>query len=408
MSKKKRHRSKLPRRSRSGAPGRCCLILIDEGPIRRAALAEYLKLEARGASLRAQIERFETVDRPAYERWEAATFGSLLTELREVRAALHQKLDLLEEIEEEMFWSGCSRLNAYRRVMKRLTDGPPEASESGADDFAEAEEEMGDADDPRLTGETGGLFGQSDLPPGLTAKDYDRMPRGAQREFRAFFESMAELYEIMTGNPAPTLEEALARDRARAGGHEFASHTAAKSGARANVPPAVDPVAARRKDLYRRIVRQLHPDAGGEFAARERELWHEAQAAHRDGDLERLEAVAARIELTHAGVSAQAPVGLLLRITRELQAALQSVRQQIERTKNHPAWRFQEKNERRGALESRRRRALDKQLAQSRNELGDATSRLDDLARRAAKPRKRKAAPRHGKAPSRPVQMDFF
>lgn len=105
---------------------------------------------------------------------------------------------------------------------------------------------------------------------------------------------------------------------------------------------------------------------------------------------------------------AQAPVGVLFKITRELRFALHAVRQQIERAKKHPAWRFQEKQGRPGALETRRRRALEKELKQSSNVLSDATAQFDDLARQAARTRNPKAPRPRNKAASSLVQMDFF
>ena len=377
------------------------LVLIDEGPIRRAALADYLALEREAAKLRAQIERFETVDCPAYERWDARTFGPLLTELRDLGAALGEKRRVLDAIEDEVLWSGCSELAAYRRVMKLLDEPPP--GPDADEDFSRDRDDGGDREDPDFSGEAGGMFGGSDLPPGVTAAHFERMSAAEKRSFRAFFETMADLYAAMTGQPAPSLDEALERDRHKRGG----------GGPRhqpAPAQPAVKRGADRLKELYRKVVRQLHPDANGEFAPRERELWHEVQAAYQARDLERLEAVAARVELGgDAAASARTSVGVLLRITREMREALQSVRRQLGRAKKQPAWRFPEKTNALAPLEARRRSQLERALGESRRELADATGILDDLARRAAQPRKKrgtKPAPPH--AMTRDDQMEFF
>ena len=386
---------KAPRRTRIRA-----LVLIDDEPIRREALADYLALEREAATLRAQIERFETVDIPAYERWDANTFGPLLTELREVSAKLGEKQRLLYAIEDEMLWSNCSRIAAYRRVMKLINEPPTEADEER--DFSRDRERTDDPEDPDFAGDAGGMFGGSDLPPGVSAADFDRMSAAEKRQFRALFETMAELYEAMTGQPAPSLEEALANDRERRNGDGNPRHTPPRSTAPAQ--PAASRGADRIKELYRKVVRQLHPDANGEFAPRERELWHEVQAAYQARDLERLEAVAARVEIGgDATASSRTSVGVLLRITRELRDALQSVRRQLGMARKQPAWRFQEKKGGLAQIEARRRRQLERALDESRYELSRATTILDDLARRAEKPRgKRRAKP----APSRPMQRD--
>ena len=382
------------------------LVLIDDEPIRRAALADYLALEREAAALRAQIERFETVDIPAYERWDATTFGPLLTELREVSATLGEKQRLLYAIEDEMLWSNCSRIAAYRRVMKLINEPPAEADADR--DFSRDREEAGDPEDPDFSGEAGGMFGGSDLPPGVSAADFDRMPAAEKRQFRELFETMAELYEAMTGQPAPSLEEALANDRARRSGGGAQRHAPPHSSQ--PVQPAASRGADRIKELYRKVVRQLHPDANGEFAPRERELWHEVQAAYQARDLERLEAVAARVEIGgDAAASAKTSVAVLLRITRELRDALQSVRRQLGLAKKQPAWRFRENKAGLAQVQSRRRRQLEKALGQSRYELTRATAILDDLARRAAQPRgKRKAKPAASRPMPRDDQMEFF
>ena len=386
------------------------LMVIDNEPIRQAALAIYRQLEAETGELRAQVERFETADRPAYERWEARTFGLLLTELREVSAALGEKHHILEEIDEEMYWSNCSRLTAYRRVMKQLH----EPSEPFGEDNWEGDSdrvdppEAQDPEDPEFGG-AAGLFGASHLPPGFRIEDYDRMRGSEKREFREFYEMMAQMYEMTTGEPAPVLEDVLARERSRAGtGRETAGNCG-----RAAFPHASAqlPQAGREKDrlreLYRRLVRQLHPDMNGEFGSREREFWCEIQAAYRGRDLERLEAIAARIEIGLSSASREVPVGILLRITRDLRVAQESLRRQLAQLKREPAWRFSKRGEDLAAFEARRRRQLERELRDIRRELLECTAVLDELARRAARPPKRRGAKQA--APIRTAkQMEFF
>jgi hypothetical protein len=46
---------------------------------------------------------------------------------------------------------------------------------------------------------------------------------------------------------------------------------------------------ARVKELYRALVRRLHPDARGEMSPQQREWWHQAQEAYQNEDAEQLE-----------------------------------------------------------------------------------------------------------------------
>src|SRR5215218_2760500 len=86
------------------------IVLVDEEPLRSAALKEHHVLEEKAAELRIRLERFETSDLPAYTRWEAKALGPLLTQVREAEQAISQKRSILEAIEDEQFFTNCSRM----------------------------------------------------------------------------------------------------------------------------------------------------------------------------------------------------------------------------------------------------------------------------------------------------------
>ena len=46
---------------------------------------------------------------------------------------------------------------------------------------------------------------------------------------------------------------------------------------------------ARVKDLYRQLVRRLHPDHVADLSPKQIEWWHQAQAAYNEGNVEKLE-----------------------------------------------------------------------------------------------------------------------
>lgn len=96
------------------------LLVIDDQPIRRRALDEYRSAERRLEKIRTELEVFETNDMPAFNQWEARTFGALLTEIRETESAAAEKRRIVEAIEDEVMWSGCTQVTAYRRVMEVL------------------------------------------------------------------------------------------------------------------------------------------------------------------------------------------------------------------------------------------------------------------------------------------------
>ena len=88
----------MPRPKRKTPPGKpvrfskCRLLLvIDNEPLRQQALRDYQAAEKNLLRVRSEMEAFETRDLPAYHRWEASTFGALLTEIREMESMIAEK-----------------------------------------------------------------------------------------------------------------------------------------------------------------------------------------------------------------------------------------------------------------------------------------------------------------------------
>src|SRR5437016_13243296 len=77
------------------------LLVIDQIPLRRAAAAECTQMMKRLERAKAEWNRFEREDRPAFERWMAATFGSMMTSLRDLEARVAEKAELIREVDME-------------------------------------------------------------------------------------------------------------------------------------------------------------------------------------------------------------------------------------------------------------------------------------------------------------------
>ncbi len=150
------------------------------------------------------------------------------------------------------------------------------------------------------------------------------------------------------------------------------------------------PTDRRVKALYRQLVRQLHPDGKATFGARERDLWHEVQAAYQDRDLERLVALAGRVELVNGGDSEGLPLGTLRRMTADLGRDLLALKVKTTQAKRQLAWGFRRLTKRKG-IEATRRVQLERREAETREEFRLVAAELDVLARRAER----------GKRPSR-------
>ncbi len=392
----------MPRPKRKSRPntsaklsGSWALLIIDNEPIRRRALKDYQAAEKNLLSLRGEIEAFETRDLPAYHRWEASVFGALLTEIREMESAAAEKQRVLAEIEEEALWTNCSMVAAYRKVMRRLSRPETFSSDRGEEDDPFAK------NGPAADDASGKMFGDSDLPPGFDFADYDTMSRAEKKEFHASYANVAALFEAMTGIPAPNLDDVLRRERGEAGPEESPRTRLPHS-----PPPRKTPEGDRIKSLYRRLARELHPDANPNHGWRERELWHEVQAAYLARDLERLEAAAGRVEIGVQGASHNLPLHRLSRMTRDLRNALRGLKAQIRHARAHAAWNFSTLTTERSERENQHRRMLMKLKGRTASKLARFSEILDALAAKAAEPRRGRKRPRRFE--DDPRQAVFF
>lgn len=223
------------------------------------------------------------------------------------------------------------------------------------------------------------LFGKSALPPDFDLRDYDRMSKAERREFHESFADMALLFEMMTGRSAPNLDDLIRRERDRLQGGTF-DHSSddVETPATDEAPCPGD----RLKELYRALVRRLHPDLNGVHSPRERELWDRLQAAYQAHDLDAMEAVAGRVEAAHRG-AASLSIQLLRRMTADLRQALRGLRAQLSRHRKHPAWSFREKSKSLAKFEKHRRSELEWESKQLKAALKSANIELNHLEEKA-------------------------
>ena len=132
--------------------------------------------------------------------------------------------------------------------------------------------------------------------------------------------------------------------------------------------PASATGTGRLKELYRRVVRCLHPDKQQEMTAQKTEWWHQAQAAYEAGDVEQLEVILTLCDIGESGTTAHTSVSALQRITATLKSSLREIKRQVSRYRHEPAWDFSRKTNRE-ALTERVRSDLMHDLQQMRQRL---------------------------------------
>jgi hypothetical protein len=320
-------------------------MLVDSRPIRNKARRDYEKVLTDLERARQDIERFEKQDQPAFSRWLNRQFGALLTELRETTQKLQNHRELLFEIDSEAFAGNCSHVRAYERVMWRRAHPEPEPPAPAEDDAGR-----------------------------------DRAGRGSDPDaddFESFFSEVEEEFERLFGGNPDNGE--LPTEAASAPNHR----------------------PARLKDLYRAVVRHLHPDMNKRVSAQRLEWWHQAQAAYESGDVEQLQVILTLCEIEEQGTTAKTSVSLLMRITRQFKATLRTLKATLMRYKGDPAWNFNNLREH-SSLSLRTERYLKQQLAELQQALGAIESQIAVWARQAQMNRRR---PSRRRVPGHP---EFF
>ena len=346
------------------------LVPVDQGPLRRGAASECNREMARLEKMRAEWRRFEQEDRPAFERWRAATFGPLLSRQRETEARLREKEALIFEVETEMFIRGTrSHRAAYAAVMRRRTS-PPRTAEADADS-GEAPP-LHDGPDPF---ETNGTeipeFEQTllfeDFLRTCLGIDPDRM---SDRKYEEMFADFQEKF-IGQGEPEPP-PRASSRPAAAAPKSEQ----------------------SRIKEIYRILVRRLHPDTRADADAGISALWHEVQEAYSHGNLERLEMLLALTDIRSDAAGEHTSLFQMRSVLRELRRSLNALRRSLGAGKKELAWGFARTTDR-SALQSRLQRQFESDIAVQQDRLREAEALLADWSK-PAKPGGKRPVRHHG------------
>lgn len=212
----------------SPAPRNRCrlLIVIDNRPLQSAAWSELVRARKRLEKATRDVHRYEEADEPAFRAWLANTFTALLSTVRELAEKADARLQIVQTIEQESFLTGRPAARIWHEWQQHggrpppPPPGRPETGSSGPDDsFPD--------DDTVLDEELKRLFEEEGL-------DDDPMA-GAFRDFA----------------------------------HDMFGLPPADARRPADVAPDI-------RDIYRRLVRQLHPDCGGEWTPARARLWEQA------------------------------------------------------------------------------------------------------------------------------------
>jgi hypothetical protein len=321
------------------------IVRVDGTRIRKKTKKDYEKALRDLTNSRQKLEQFHQTDLPQFTRWLNLNFGALLTELRGLNQQMAADAQLIIQVENEAMFSRCSDARAYQRVMERLENPEPPPAP----------------------------------PTGGSEQDWEQNSRGARPESENFDgedDPVENFFKKLFEEFGP--EEGRRDNRGPGAGEPVKSAGPAHA-------------SARLKELYRAVVRRLHPDTQREMTAQKTEWWHQAQAAYEAGDAEQMEVILTLCDIGDSGTTAHTSASLLQRITAQLKSSLREIRRQLAGRRRDPAWNFSQCADH-DALANQMRQALMSDLERMRYQcrtLREMIARWKVAAERLKQPRRR-------------------
>ncbi len=335
----------------TGGAGNHCraLVPVDGTAIRKKIKKDYEKALRDLDHSRQLLDQFQQVDQPQFSRWLNSHFGALLTELRELSVKLAEDEAIVIMVQNEVIFGGASYARAFKRVMDFKAHPTPPPPPGG---------------DPE---------GKPD--PFETGPDWEE-PKDEDDPFKSIFEDMF-------GQPGPD-DNFWGMPKEAFPAIAGTAHTA-----------------QRLKELYRAVVRRLHPDVHREMTAQKTEWWHQAQSAYEAGDAEQLEVILTLCEIGETGSTAQTSASLLQRITAQLKSSLREIKRQINQQRREPAWNFSNRTDHAAAAEKLRRDLTGELQAMQRRrqEIQAMIAKWKAASEKVKAPRRRKPEPEYPEFP---------
>jgi hypothetical protein len=276
------------------ATGCRSLIVIDQKPIRKKALAEFRRAQKALLKNRQELSHHLNVVRPSYLHWITGIAGEKMEKVATLQNQLRERAIFLDRIEQWVYEEFLPPRQAYAFANQEYEEAKNQADlgnrEEGAPNFESSDEDLEDPFDEEVI-------------------------------FEKRFEEMASFTE--GGRPRKK------RDR-----REFdfiESHKKEKE--------------QKIKNLYRQMARMLHPDTGLQSNGSSRELWSEVAAAYQANDLETLEMLSVSVQVISDPQARTVGIFDLNRLSRFLIGQSRRINQEIKLlSRQNPAWKFESKD----------------------------------------------------------------
>ena len=279
---------------RTPLPKTKALVLLDSSELRKKVTKACAQARQKFTSATAEWDRYRTQDVPVFTREFALCSGPLREEMRVLLPKYGELADLLEAVMDEILFSGDAPSVCLARVEAHVDEvGLPDADAPDADLEDDPDADSTFEDEFNRDGDEN--IGDSE---DFSEDEFD------------------DLLRQMMGMPPKTRK-----------------------------PMKEAPQDTRLKDLYRELVRSLHPDQGGLMTPERMHLWHEVQDAYRTGDLARMEVLHSKSGQVTDLNSAATPLSRLLSLTDLFKKSLRDLKRRMRPAMDDPAWKFSTRSE---------------------------------------------------------------
>lgn len=324
MPRRKACKSRRSRQARLGPSGKAVrftkaekatwfVVLLDAEPLRQQAAKEAIAAMKQTEKLKKDLDVFERVALPEFERWKASHFGALLTEQRLLKEKISEHSSFIHELEMRSMLQGISLEMAYFQLTKEQ------------EELRQARECMGGGH----PAEEDDDFAKQRQAPPHDPDGWDDNPADLIDEMvRRFFSDFLGLDPDEV--PDSVFEDLRNSFQQDADHHGSPPHDQ-------KVHPAKS-VPLRIKELYRQLARRLHPDAGADEESVH--LWHDLQDAYERGDVDRLEILVALTDLREGVHAADSSLFHLRQAAGEFLRGVTVLQRRLREIRRSPAWKL--------------------------------------------------------------------
>jgi hypothetical protein len=319
------------------------IILLDQEPLRAEAGRAARKKIGEMEKLASSLEEFEKTILPAYTRWEEETLGPLLAEERQLNAKIDHLEHLLSTASLEALFTGRDPSEIYADIAREQQEWE-ERQAGGEPDRSEPESEPEPEEDP----------------------DAKREFTDEEREFRSYVRyAIGEDPDYFDKRQYKKLFNEY-REWKKRREEDCGSATQKKQ----DIP-------ARVKELYRVLVRRLHPDTGkSRKDPNTQRLWHDLQNAYAAMDVERLEVLLALTDLHESGSAIRSTLNHLRKVAKEMERTVRDLKNRFREARSSPAWQFWHADNRQ-KVGAKMRAAVEARIRDAKNHIATLEQQID-------------------------------